>query len=49
MENMTLTEHWIKDPDFTGHYVTFKDGDKIYRIIGADDGKRVPYTPPSEQ
>ena len=45
MENMTLTEHWIKDPDFTGHYVTFKDGDKIYRIIGADDGKRVPYTP----
>ena len=46
MENMTLTEHWIKDPDFTGHYVTFKDGDKIYRIIGADDGKRVPYTPP---
>ena len=41
MENMTLTEHWIKDPDFTGHYVTFKDDDMIYGIDG-DTVNRVP-------
>lgn len=39
--NITLTAKFTKDPNFTGHYVTFKDGDKVYGVYGIADGEKI--------
>ncbi len=44
-ESMTLTAKLTKDPNFTGHYVTFKDSGKIYDIVGVEDGDTIPWSP----